>query len=195
MQFTTQIAKLALLATGFCAVVQASTVFNFDNDTVGTTTTFTDTVGNLSATFSSSSIPGAYSVLPSFFDTLTGNVLASGTNAPLMINFSSNLSAIGLLFATADFTTPSPFTLTAYEETTQVGSNTSTGTFPAGFQFPEGQIAFNGATFNAVILSSTAPSFAIDDITTAPAAATPEPGYGWILGLALVALGTAKRSK
>jgi hypothetical protein len=195
MQKTALIAKLALLAAGFSALADASVVFTFDNDSVTTATTFTDTVGNVSATFSSASAPGAYSVQQSFFDTLTGNVLASGVSAPLTISFNSNLSAIDLLFATADFNTPSPFTLTAYEGNTLAGTNTSVGMFIGSFLFPEGEIAFDGATFNSVVLSSAAPSFAIDNVAVAPAAATPEPSYGFVFGLALIALSRIKHSR
>lgn len=181
---------LTLLAAGFCTMANAATIFNFDNDTVGTTTTFTDTVGNLSATFSSS-VPGAYSVQQSFFSTLTGNILGSpANNGPLTIDFNSNLSAISLLFATADFNTPSPFTLAAYEGNTLVGSTTSAGMFLAGFLFPEGEIAFSGATFNSVVLSSPANGFAIDNVQAA--AATPEPRYTWLLGIVLLAVGIYK---
>ena len=194
-------ANSPVLTAGFCpycATRQASTVFNFDSDTPDTQTSFTDTVGSLSATFSSPSDPGGFSVQQSFFDTLTGNVLGSPgqafqNNIPLTINFSSDLGAISLLFATADFNTPSPFTLAAYEGSTLVGSGSSTGVFLAGFLFPEGEIAFSGATFNRVVLSTTAPNFAIDNVAVAPGiapgtAATPEPASSWLLGLGLLAI-------
>jgi len=44
-----------------------------------------------------------------------------------------------------------------------VGSNTLPGQFLAGFTFPEGEIAFDGATFNRIVISSTAPDFAVDN--------------------------------
>jgi hypothetical protein len=190
-----KIAILTTLAIASSMTGRAATIFTFDNDNVGTTTTFTDTVNGLSATFSSPSGPGAFTVQQSFFETLTGNVLGSPgpaflNNVNLTINFSSNLSAINLLFATADFNTPSPFTLTAYEGNTLEGSNTLAGMFLPGFTFPEGEIAFSGATFNTVVLSTTAPNFAIDNVQVA--GATPEPAYNWILGLSLSALGAAK---
>ncbi len=77
------ITKLALLAGSFCAMAHAATIFNFDNDTFGTMTTFTDTVNGLSATFSSPPSPGAFSIQQSFFDTLTGNVLITPNTVPL----------------------------------------------------------------------------------------------------------------
>jgi hypothetical protein len=172
--------SLLLPTVLLCAAANASTIFNFDDDTLGTSTTFTDTVDGLSATFSSSADPGGFVVYPSMFETLTGNVLgdpgpASANNLDLDINFSQNLSAITLDFATADFSTPSPFTLTAYENNTLVGSDTSTGQFLSGFTFPEGEISFDG-TFNNVVLSSTAADFAVDNIDVIRMAEAPEPG-------------------
>ena len=162
------------------AAANASTIFNFDTDTLGTSTTFTDTVDGLSATFSSSADPGGFVVYPSMFETLTGNVL--GDPGPAFVNdlnldvsFSQNLSAITLDFATADFITPSPFTITAYENSTLVGSNTSSGQFLSGFTFPEGEISFAG-TFNNIVISSTSDDFAVDNINVIPMAAAPEPG-------------------
>lgn len=188
-------ALLTTLAIASSVPACAATIFTFDNDNVETVTTFTDTVNGLSATFSSPAGPGAFTVQQSFFETLTGNVLGSPgpaflNNVSLTINFSSNLTAIDLLFATADFNTPSPFTLTAYEGNTLEGSNTRPGMFLPGFTFPEGEIAFSGATFNSVVLSTTAPNFAIDNVQVA--AATPEPAYNWILGLGLSAFGAAR---
>jgi hypothetical protein len=51
-------AKIFLPMVLFCAAASADTIFNFDNDSLGTSTTFTDTVNGLSATFSSSADPG-----------------------------------------------------------------------------------------------------------------------------------------
>jgi hypothetical protein len=194
MKSTTRpaLVRFAAIAIGFCATTHAATIFNFDTDNQGTATTFTDTVNGISATFSSPSDPGGFSVQPSFFETLTGNVLGGPlfqNNVALDITFNANLSAISLLFATADFNTASPFTLAAYEGNVLVGSNTLPGMFLPGFTFPEGEIAFSGANFNSVVLSTTAPNFAIDNVQVAAgAAATPEPRSAWLLGLGMVAL-------
>ncbi len=176
---------LPALLAGITA--NASTLFDFDQDAPGTSTTFTDTVNGLSATFSSSVDPGGFVVYPTIFETLTGNVLgdpgpAFADNINLDVNFSLNLSAIELNFATADFITPSPFTLTAYENSVPVGSVTSTGQFLAGSPFPEGEIAFAGANFDQVVLSSPAADFAIDNVNVVSATA-PEPGtFGLLIG-------------
>jgi PEP-CTERM motif len=187
-------ARLLFAAFAVCAAANAAAIFNFDTDNSGTSTTFTDTSHGLSATFSSSADPGGFVLEEtSFFDTLTGNVLgdpgpAGQDNLTLDINFSQNLSAITLDFATTDFDTPSPFTLTAYENSTPVGSNTLAGQFLPGFLFPEGEISFGGAAFNNVVLSSPATDFAVDNIAANPSAA-PEPGTLALLGVGLVIAG------
>ena len=167
--------------------MQAASTFNFDNDAVGTNTQFTDTANAISATFLSPGDPGSFVIQPaSFFQALTGNALgdpgSSGAmGIPLEIDFSTNLSALSLVFATGDFGMPSPLNLAAYEGSTQVGTASATGIVPNGFTFPEGEIAVTGA-FNRVVLSSAAPTFAIDDVA---AVAAPEPGTSLLLGLAL----------
>jgi hypothetical protein len=191
-------AKIFLPVVLCCAAASADTIFNFDNDSLGTSTTFTDTVNGLSATFSSSADPGGFVIYASMFETLTGNVLgdpgpAFQDNLALNIDFSQDLSAIDLDFATADFSTPSPFTLTAYENSVLVGSATSTGQFLPGFTFPEGEIAFSGDIFDQVVLSSTSSDFAVDNIDVAPnvaIASTPEPGTLCLLGIGLIFLGS-----
>jgi len=100
--------RLFLAAVSLSAAASASTVFNFDGDTLGTSATFTDTVNGLSAIFSSPNDPGGFVVYQSFFETLTGNVLgdpgpAGLDNLALTVNFSQNLSAVVLDFATSDF--------------------------------------------------------------------------------------------
>jgi hypothetical protein len=178
---------------GFGAMAHGATVFNFDADTPGTATAFTDTVDGLSATFSSSADPGGFLVGSSFYATLSGNVLgdpgvAFTPNVTLTIDFSSNLTGLSLLFATSDLGTPSPLTLTTFEGNAQVGSTSVTGTVPNGFLFPEGSIGVLGGPFNRVVVSSTAQFFAVDSIAAAPAT-VPEPATELLLGVGLVALG------
>ena len=191
--------KLFLPTVLLCAAANAFTIFNFDNDGLGTSTTFTDTVDGLSATFSSSADPGGFVIYPTIYETLTGNVLgdpgpAFADNLALDVNFSQNLSAITLDFATSDFFTPSPFTVTAYENSNLVGSVSSTGEFLSGFTFPEGEIAFAGSAFNQVVISSAATDFAVDNINVAP---TPEPGTLTLIGtgLFLLGIGSVRRRK
>jgi len=192
-----QTAKILLPIVLFCTAANASSLFNFDGDAIGTSTTFTDSVNGVLATFSSSADPGGFVVYQSMFETLTGNVLgdpgpAGQDNLTLNVNFSQNLSAITLDFATADFITPSPFTLTAFENSTLVGSATLSGQFLPGFTFPEGEIAFEGGRFNQLVLSTTATDFAVDNINVI---STPEPGTLCMLGSALLLLGAVRRRK
>lgn len=187
--------KLLFAACALGAGASASTVFNFDTDNLGTATTFTDTVDGLSATFSSAADPGGFVVYSSFFDTLTGNVLGDPGPAgldglSLDVAFSSELSAVSLDFATADFGSPSPLTISAYENSQLVGSIDATGTVPANFTFPEGQITFQGADFNNIVISSTAMDFAVDNIA-ASVVATPEPGLFPLLAFGLAAIALA----
>ena len=182
----------SLLAAGaLCGAAQASTLFNFDNDSLGTSTNFTNTVNGLSATFSSAADPGGFVVYASMFETLTGNVLGDPgptgmDNLALTVNFSQNLSAVTLDFATSDFSTPSPLTLTAYENSNLVGLTSATGQFLSGFSFPEGEITLAGAAFDQVVISSTATDFAVDNINVI---AAPEAAEFALFALGLLALG------
>jgi hypothetical protein len=174
------------------AAAHATTTFDFENDTSGTATGFTDTLDGLSASYSSSADPGGFVLYPSIFETLTGNVLgdpgpAGQDGLTLAVSFSQPLLAVTLDFATSDFTTPSPFVLNAYFNGTLVGSVTQTGQFLDGFSFPEGEIAFDSADFNSITLSSTATDFAVDNITVAQAP-VPEPASLLLVGLALIAV-------
>jgi hypothetical protein len=185
------IIRLILVAVVCNIAASASTVFNFDSDTLGTPTVFTDTVNGLSATFSSNGDPGGFVVYPTIFDTLTGNVLGSPgpaglDNLTLNVGFSQDISAVTFNFATADFITPSPLTLNAYENSNLVGSVSATGMYLSGFSFPEGEIAFSGSNFNSPVISSTALDFAVDNITVNP---VPEPGTSSLLAIATLALG------
>ncbi len=184
MNFLTLWILAAALLTGSAA--QATTLFDFEADTPGTATQFTDTVNGLSATFFSPADPGGFAIQPTIFATLTGNVLGDPgpsfqQNLALTVDFSSMLSAITLVFATADFGTPSPFRLDAYNGANLVGTASSAGIVPAGLIFPEGEIAFSGGNFNSVVFSSDAPTFAIDNVLVATAAQAPEPGTGAML--------------
>jgi hypothetical protein len=181
-----------------CAAGSMTAVFNFDNDTPGTSTTFTDTSNGISATFSSSADPGGFVIYPTMFETLTGNVLgdpgpAGLDNLALDIAFSQDLSAIELDFATADFFSPSPLTVNAYENGTLVGSNTFPGQFLPGFTFPEGEIAFSGSNFNQVVISTTATDFAVDNINVAAASPAPEPSTDLLVGAGLLVAGFLRR--
>jgi hypothetical protein len=84
-----------------------STIFNFDGDSLRTSTAFTDTVNGLSAAFSSAADPGGSVVYASMFG--TSRAVCSVTrsagldNLSISINFSQNILATTLNFATSDF--------------------------------------------------------------------------------------------
>jgi hypothetical protein len=181
---------LLFVGAAFCVNAHAATVFNFDSDSAGTATAFTDTVNGLSGTFSSSGDSGGFVIYPSIFDTLTGNVLgnpgpAGLDNLSLSVAFSQNLSAVSFNFATSDFVTPSPLTLSVYENSTLIGSITAPGAFLSGFTFPEGQISFAGAPFNNIVISSAAADFAVDNISVSE---VPLPPSLWLFAAGLLAL-------
>ena len=134
------------------------------------------TSGGLTATFTS---PEVFFVVPSPFQTLTGNVLASASGGPtsLDISFDQDISSVMLSFALFE----SPLTLEAYADLAPVGSTTATGTVePDGFL--EGTISFAGGPFNRIVLSS-ASDFAIDNVTPIP---EPTPMLLISMGLATV---------
>jgi hypothetical protein len=60
------------------------------------------------------------------------------------------------------------------------GTASATGTILAS-GFPEGSLAFSGAPFTSVILSTSAPEFGIGHLIVQTAAAVPEPGTLTIL--------------
>jgi hypothetical protein len=193
-----RISKMLLLFVFFLGTLgaaHADSVFNFDSDTVGENTTFTDTNNGVSATFSSPSLGGfevlASSSLPPL-ELLSGNVLTDTLdNASLAIAFSSNETSIFMDFATSS-SAGVPFVLTAFENGAQVGQVSASGAIPSGFTIPEGVINFSGVTFNSVSLTSTAEDFAIDNVDVQ--SVVPEPSSFWFLGVGLLALfGAAKR--
>jgi hypothetical protein len=172
---------ILLFSVSPCAV--PASVFNFDSDIIGTPAPFVDTVNGVSATFSSNGPLGEFAVAPSFFITLSGNVLLSpGILAPpntapldLTASFSSMLDGITLKFA-LNASDPAPFTLTAFLDSTQVATLTVGSSIPGALPFPEGSLTFSGTAFNRVVFSTTALNFAVDDITVTPAnSSAPEP--------------------
>jgi hypothetical protein len=188
-------ATLAVLALTGAAILPASAqsaTFNFDADTAGTTTAFTDTNNGFAATFDSTAGGGAFMVQDSFFQNQSGNDLGAvvGANSiPLDITFSKSLSSLALNFG-LNGPTNSTFTVTAFSgglSGTRVGSATASATIPGGiYLFPEGSVTFAGASFDTVELTSTAQNIFVDNIVVS--APVPEASSGAGLGL-LLALG------
>lgn len=192
-----KILVLSVLFLGTLGVARADSIFNFDSDSTGENTTFVDTNNGVSATFSSPSAGGfdvvaASSLAP--FELLSGNSLTDTLDdATLVITFSADETSILMDFAT-NSSTGVPFTLTAFEDGTQVGQVSASGATSTGFPVPEGTIDFSGATFNSVVLTSTAPDFAIDNVDVAGVESAPEPSSLLLLGVGLLALfAVAKR--
>jgi hypothetical protein len=173
----------------------AAQTFDFETTPAFTAVPFSATSGGLTATFTS---PLGFMVQPSPFSTLTGRVLLESdpTAGPLTITFSAPLTGISLLFGLNAPFAPASLTLQALMGVTVVGSTSAPGVVPPGFIFPEGSLAFSGATFNSVMLSSTAPDFAIDDIVARQATVVPEPATVWLFGCgALLVVGVARRRR
>lgn len=156
-------------------------------------TPFEQTVGGVTADFSSPSDPAAFSIqnYDTTFFTLSefsGNYLypnkSSRTN--LYIRFSQTLTSIALTFATIEYhgvgevDEPTTIKLTAYMDSTgtpAVGSATARGVFAEGYTYPQGTLSFNsgGQPFSMVEIGLLyqqrgATSFLIDKVvvTTSP---------------------------
>lgn len=194
----TQITTAFAVLTVACLVArpaQAQTaVFNFDSDTVGTTTTFTDTSQGLSATFSSPNDPFIFAVQPTFFQTLSGNILGPGlpgaNYVPLDITFSRPVTSLSLDFG-LNGPAGATFSLSAFSGGlggTPIGSAQAAGAVPASGFFPEGAISFQSASpFDTVALTSTAQNLAIDNLQI-PAAPEPSSLTAFALGLGMLGL-------
>jgi hypothetical protein len=134
-----------------------------------TTVPFSSTSEGITATFGELDAGAAFLVGISFFSTLTGNVLLDADPVPhtLTVTFSAPFNVISLLFALNGPET-NTFTLTALSGGSVALSWVchATGAIPPGaaFSFPEGQISFTGALFDAIELTSSARTIAIDRV-------------------------------
>ncbi len=141
--------------------------------------------GDITLSFSSAPDARAFGVIGTVFATLGPVVLDNSdlVQSALTISFSRAVDVFSASFATADFDSPTPLTLTAYLGANQVGGAAATGTVPAGYIFPEGVIAFSATSFDRIVLADVlADGFAIGNI------AIPEPGSLMLLAAGVAAL-------
>lgn len=194
---------LAAILVGTPALTRADAIsaFNFDSDTVGTTTQFSDTNGGLTAIFSSVADPGGFAISSNTFAApMSGNVLLSSVgNIPLEITFSQPLYSITLDFAIEG--PNNPFTLSAFEiGAGEVGFVNASGvSVPTGYAYPQGSVTFTGY-FDSIVLTpdnnfvplGQIPDvyFAIDNIVAIQA---PEPSSLVLLSIGLAGLVIVRR--
>jgi hypothetical protein len=196
------------LMLGVPSVLSATPVtFTFDADAVGTLTSFTDTVGGLSATFSSSGDPGGFVVRPTILSApeSIGNVLydpgpADLRNLVLFLTFSEDILSISMNFANSlfgdDSFTAQTMYLRAFQNGIPVGTAAAVGASVGHVLFQlEGVLSFSGDPFNQVQLSSTGWYFAIDNVAVTSNASVPEPGSMLLLGTGLCAIGHGVRRR
>ena len=177
----------------------ADLAFDYGNATPGVTTPpFTQTVGGVTARFSSDQDPGGFEVDTSSAVTFSGLVIDTNFASPilateLIINFSTPMAAISAPFMTDG---PGPLSLQAYADAfppgmDAVGSTSVSGTippFPA--VFPEGVISFSGADFSSVVLSDIGdPAFAIGALTVSLPTPVPEPPTWMLIAAGVAGLG------
>jgi hypothetical protein len=177
------------------APTASAQTFNFETTPFGTPVPLSITNGGVAAAFASAA---GFSVQPTFFGGLTGRVLRDDDAAtgPLTITFSTLLSSVSLNFGLNIVPAAGNFTLVARNGATLVGTVTVAGAPPPGFLFPEGVVSFTGATFDTIVLSSTARDFAVDNIVVQPSTAIPEPGTVALFGTGLLLVsGAAARRR
>ena len=194
------LAFVLLAAVGLSPLPAAratSATFTFDlPGDMGKTTTFTDAVNGLSATFSSPGVTNGFTdgMIGVFAPPISGNMLyTTSSPAPLNILFSQPISVFSLNFATNDFGTANPLLLTAFSggaTGTQVGTTSATGVVPTGYNFPQGTLSFSSATpFNDIRLTSASPGFVVDNVQIGTSlASVPEADALSLLALGLVGL-------
>ncbi len=191
ISFRTTLPIAALVAMVASPVAYASTVmFDFEDQPFGAVTPLVSSAGGLSANFASPTDSASFQISGGFYKTLTGNYLTSPgpdftTGNTLTITFSQGVRAIDFAFATDTDPKLSLLTDTGI-------SASATGYAPGGsFLYPEGVLAVAGGYFRSVTLSSSALSFAIDNL----AVTVPEPQTLSIVGLGLAGAGLARRRR
>jgi len=170
--------------------------FDFESNTVGQRTAFTDTSNGIHATFSSAfdTNRDGYIVLndTSIFNTLNDKYLiyqgsTSGPRLPLSVAFDHTLGTVSVSYAFSD---PGTFTVQELLNGKIVGTATATGTLQNGVY--QGKLSTGGVIFDSLSLSSTASNLAIDNLTVS---AVPEVSTTLSLGLMLSLGGLLLRAR
>ncbi len=184
-----QVATLAALSLVVPAARAQSGSFDFDTDSVGTSTTivptslqtpFTDTSGGITGTFSTptDTTLGGYHIqnLPLDPPGMSGNILETGTtnNAPLTVAFDHTLRQGSVTY----FNRGVIFTVQELLNGVVVGTVASTN--------QSGTLAFDGTSFNSLVLGSAETSFLADNFNVS---AAPEPSQFAAFAVGLLGLG------
>jgi hypothetical protein len=173
-------------ALTLAAVSANATTYDFSSLPQGTTVTPLTLNG---ATFTASNDPGGFTVGANggVWSTLGSSVLSSaGVAATLNIAFSTAQTGISFDAGTGDFAgfnTNDSVTVSEFNGTTLVGSQSIVPTYQNGDLFPSGFFSLAaGAAFNSVTIaaadSAGSESFAIAELATTP---VPLPAAIWML--------------
>jgi hypothetical protein len=188
------------------AAAQASILFDFQNITPGSSVSFSDTVGGLTAQFSSSPSSQYYVIDPhgqlGFYPQgFSGNAIMpkSLTPADLQVSFSKLVTDCSLRYAVDEYSpdTSAVMRISAYKGGSLVGTATAQAILDSGNQnWPAATLSFSSSSaFDSIVVhyetrpsggENVNPIFAVDNVqvTLAP---IPEPTHAaLVIGCALL---------
>jgi hypothetical protein len=122
-------------------------------------------------------------------------------NQLLTIDFSQPLISLAFTYAATDQNElPVQIVMTAYQDTTFVGSSTTTATVNNGFEFGTATLAGQPSSFNKVTIETVQETgrpgaFLADDFRFEPDTSAPEPATWSLIGLGLASVGIVSRRK